>query len=89
MHFLKPKDRGFALQKPRACMNVRVEYLDRKPVLIIQDGSIGVLKGDAILVELPGEIPVLDASGDRIKPTGKFHVTVESFDPYHALVDLF
>ena len=93
MHFLNPKGGrdvgGSALWKPRACVSVRVEYRDRKPVLIVKDGSVGVLKGDAILVELPKEIPVIGPDGDRIKPTGKFYVTTETFDPHHALVDLF
>jgi hypothetical protein len=92
MHFLNPKGGrdigGRALWKLRACVTVRVEFRDRKPVLVVKPGSVSLLKGDAVLTELPKEISVIDEDGKRIKATGKFYVTTETFDPYHCVTDL-
>lgn len=31
---------------------------------------------------------VVDKDGEEIKPTGKFYRTVETIDPYHAVLDI-
>jgi hypothetical protein len=86
LHFLKKKEifKAAPIERRRACVTAR--YEDGK--LWIQDG-IGVTKTDAIFVELPERIAVVGSDGKRIKATGKFFVSVETFNPFHLVVDMF
>jgi len=86
MHFLKKKEvfGAAAIARRRACVTVR--YEDGK--LLVQDG-IAVTKLDAIFVELPERIVVIDSAGKKVKATGKFLVSTETFNPYHLVVDMF
>ena len=86
MHFLKKSELHgqHVLGKPRACVDVR--FVD--DALHVSD-RIGVLKADALVVNLPERIQVLGTDGKPIKPTGTFMITVETFNPHHALVDVF
>jgi hypothetical protein len=86
LHFLKEGELygAAAIERRRACVTVR--YVDGK--LWVQDG-IGVTKMDAIFVELPERIAVVDDKGKRIKATGRFLVSTETFNPFHLVVDMF
>ena len=75
--------------KARACVTVRVERAKKPCRLRIQADRIHVLKPDALVAPLPEGAVVLHADGSVCEPTGRFYVTVESFDPVHLLVDLF
>jgi hypothetical protein len=80
--------RGDVVGKPWACVTVRVERSRRPCTLRIQEG-IFVLKHDTLIVPLPDGVVVLQPDGKRCKPTGRFYVTTESFDPCHLLTDIF
>ena len=83
MHFLK-KAAGSPLGIIRAAVKVR--YDTKKKALILVRETPMVLKADALIAPIPETIPVLDPDGKRIK--GKFYVTVETFDPFHMVVEL-
>lgn len=84
-HFLSEKKAAaFYLDKPRAAVLVRKEG-NR---LVVVPG-IHVLKADTLMFWLPDKYKVVNENGERIKPTGKFAVTAETLDPYHAVVDIF
>jgi len=55
---------------------------------MLQPGEISVLKADAQLALVPEDVVVVDPDGKAIKAAGKFYVTVETIDPYHAVVDI-
>lgn len=88
MHFLKKAAlRSHAIGKPRAA--VRVKFDSKKKALVIVEGEgFMVLKDDSLISEIPSNIPILDSKGKPILASGKFFVTTETFDPYHAVVDL-
>jgi len=81
--------RDEAIGKPRAAVVVEVEKKRAPCTLRVQDGSICILKSDAIMAPLPDGVVVRSADGKPIKPTGRFFVSTESFDPYHLLTDVF
>lgn len=83
MHFLK-KATGTPLGMIRAAVKVR--YDPKKKALILEKETPMVLKSDALIAPIPDDIPILDSEGKRIK--GKFHVTIETFNPYHMVVEL-
>jgi hypothetical protein len=94
MHFLTSDQvhyGGRSLPSRRAAVQVRVTYGDRRSkktaVLHVTD-KIFVMKPDALMVELPDGVTVVDDDGKPIRPSGKFMVSVETFDPFHALVDV-
>lgn len=74
-----------AVGRPRAAVVVRFDRA-AKAVRLQPDG-IFVLKADALVTPL--DLPVLDEDGTPIKATGKFHITTETFDPYHMVTDEF
>jgi hypothetical protein len=86
MHFLLKSDRthGEALWRRYAGMQVRFEPKDK---LRVQEGGICILTPDALFVPLPERIKVIDLDGKPIKSTWKFFVTIESFNPFHVVID--
>ena len=93
MHFLTAHgasyaSRGKRIGKPWACVMVRVERT-RSPCRLRVEGGVHIMKPDAIIAPLPEGTVVLSTEGEICEPTGRFYVTVESFDPIHMLVDLF
>lgn len=87
-HFLKPDEvRGAYdhLTRPRAVVTVRYEAPN---LLRVQpDMPIGVVKPDVGMVPVPDRIKVVDPKGKAIRPSGKFLVSTESFNPYHLVAD--
>lgn len=69
-----------------ACVKVKLEAKDRLCIVV---GSIGVLKPEALVAPLPKRMKVVTDEGEQIAPSeGKrFYVTVNSFNPNHALVE--
>lgn len=92
MHFLR-KTEVYArtLTRPRAAVKVRVE----KDTLVIcepeddEHPNIIVAKLDTQWSELPERVKVCGPDGKVIKPSKgkKFYVTVETFDPFHAVME--
>lgn len=88
MHFMQARGGlldSITLGKRRAAVQVRVES---KKLLRVCE-RILVLGGDVELAKVPTDIVVVDGEGKVVKPSGEFYVTIETFDPFHALVDLF
>jgi hypothetical protein len=86
MHFLRKSEvHGRSLEMPRACVTVRVV----KDTLVIESGSLGVLKIGAQMAPVPERMKVVTDDGKVVKPSkGKqFWVTVETFDPMHAVME--
>lgn len=85
-HFLRQSEvvHYLMLGKPRAAVKV----LASKDRLTIEPG-IMVLKGDAQLSPVPERVKVVGPDGKVVKPSkGKqFYVTVETFDPVHAVLE--
>ena len=91
MHFLNRKKAHFqeaALGKPRAAVLVRFDP-SLKALVLVEDEALFVLRADALLAALPEDVHVLSPEGKRIEATGAFHVTTETFDPLHAVTDVF
>jgi hypothetical protein len=91
MHFLGAR-RGHledgVLYKPWAAVKVKV--VDRKTVRVFTaDGELPfmVLKMGTPLLRLPDDVRVLGQDDRIIKPSRGFYITLETFDPYHAVVD--
>jgi hypothetical protein len=76
------------IDKPRACVRVRVERT-RTACTLRVDGGVSVLKPDARVAPLPEGIVVLNEDGTVCEAVGRFYVTLESFDPYHLITDVF
>lgn len=95
-HFLGKRAFSRPLTKPWAM--VQAEVRGRKtlviPATVMREGeeraNIGVLKPPVQLAELPDDVAVVDADGDKLKPSPgrKFYVSTETIDPCHALVEL-
>jgi hypothetical protein len=67
-----------------AAVTVRVE----KGSLIVQPG-IGVLKPETLVFPVPDTVLVQGPDGEVIRPSGRFMITTETFDPYHLVIDDF
>lgn len=67
-----------------AAVTVRVE----KGALIVQP-EISVIKPETLVFPLPDRVLVKGPDGKVIKPSGRFMITTETFDPYHLLLDDF
>jgi hypothetical protein len=86
-HFLPlgRAQRAAALGRPYAAVMVGVE--DRGRVLRVVTGEIVIARADALVVDLPPDVRVIDPDGGPIRQSGRFLVTVETFDPYHLVLD--
>lgn len=92
MHFLgaqwrRSGSRDIYLSHPHAAVRVRVV----KKTLVLDPEEkcpIFVLRTDAVLREVPDTVEVFGPDGKRIRPSGRFLITTETFDPYHCLLDL-
>ena len=90
MHFLtnRERDRADRIGRLRAAVTVRFERRGGQRTLNVEPG-IKMLTHDALIVPLPKNVLVLDEDGKAIQPVGTFYVTLESFDPFHLLADIF
>lgn len=92
MYFLPRKD-IFEMELPsaRACVKVRVKKGKGKSVdlVLIPGSGIGILPEGTLMTSLPDYVRVVTPDGEVLQPTGKFYATVETIDPFHAVVDLF
>lgn len=89
-HFLtKTEIHDFRLRQQRAGVIVRASRKDK--TLTIREGrdSIVVLDSGAAMSWLPEDYRVLDPEGGSIRAIGRFAVTLETFDPYHVVTDIF
>lgn len=76
---------------------VMVRVKDKKTLEILpsikRDGetlpNIRVAKSDTQWASLPPEIQVVSADGEQVNPSPgrKFYITVETFNPYHGLME--
>lgn len=86
-HFLKRGElRGArALHKPRAAVKVQAKSAG----LWLQPGIV-VARADALFVELPSRIQVVDLEGEVIEPSDgeRFLVSTETIDPFHLVVQV-
>ena len=91
MHFLVhfKRWREQAIGKPRAAVVVEVEKQRSPCTLRVQENSLCILKSDTLMATLPEGVVVLSSDGKPVKPTGRFYVSTESFDPYHLVTDVF
>ncbi len=91
MHFITQfnEARPEAVRKPRACVVVCVERQRGPCTLRVVGDGLSILKPDALITPLPEDVVVLHADGKACKPSGRFYVSVESFDPHHLLTDVF
>jgi hypothetical protein len=88
VHFLKKAaSKSHTIGRPRAAVKVMFDA-KKKALVLVEGEGIMVLKWDALIAEIPSDVPILDAKGKRIPASGAFFVTTETFDPYHAVVDL-
>lgn len=89
MHFLARDDLHFAsaIGAERACVTVRYS---RPHTLTVVPGSIGILRADAQVVDLPERFAVVSPDGERIQPSPgrRFVVTAETCNPFHALAEV-
>lgn len=69
-------------------MRVRVVSRGR---LTVDPGPRGLelLAAGTELCPLPDDVEVVDVEGAPVLALGKFHVTTETFDPFHLLTDIF
>lgn len=74
---------SFSLGKPYAAVTV----MRKGKQLIIQPGDVFIAKSNVRFAEIPDEYEVVDQEGNRISADGKFLISVETFDPFHAVVD--
>lgn len=76
-----------ALQQPRAIVRAHVER--RGARLVVEAGWIAVAKLGTYWAPLPVRTEVVDEAGAPIKPSPgrRFFVSVETFDPCHALFE--
>jgi hypothetical protein len=81
MHFLK-NPIPVRLNKPLLCVTV-----ERKGKTLAIDGGVELARADTVWAALPEDMKILSESGEEIKPSGRFLVTVESIDPYHLVTD--
>jgi len=93
MHILGARARELyerAVGKRHAAVYVRVVARDTLQLDCPENQKfpIVVLKADALIVPLPEKIRVLDPDGKILKPSRRFYITTESFDPWHLLTDM-
>lgn len=85
-HFLRQSEvvQYLKLGKPRAAVQVKVV----KDTLVVEAG-VSVLKADAHISPVPERVKVVSYEGKVVRPSkGKqFYVTVETFDPIHAVLE--
>jgi hypothetical protein len=79
----------YRLKRPRAAVRVMIDQIDKEMVLRISNDGCFIASGDLLFHELDRRIRVVDADSQTQKPTGKFLISAETFDPFHFLVDLF
>lgn len=85
-HFLT-KDRaigGMMLGRPH--MAVCAKY-EKGRLVLSDDRAPYVARADARFVPLPEGVAVLGRNGNTLEASGKFWVSVETCDPFHAIVD--
>lgn len=78
---------GHAIGRAWASVTVRFQSPDR---LVIQPGSLRIVKHDAMVVALPERFKVVDDAGVEVAPSPgrRFYVTTETFDPFHAVMEM-
>ena len=87
-HFLRATEiRGHLLQKPYAAVLVRVSG---RRELTVDAGNLFILDPSKCieLTELPADVRVLSSEGVVVEASRRFWITVGTFDPCHALVDM-
>lgn len=74
---------------PHAFVRVRVDAQQSVLLIDVDPARPVIVTGaDVSWVELPAEFRVLDPEGKRMKASGAFCVTTETFDPYHGVCDV-
>lgn len=68
---------------------VKVERIKGTKQYRIVPGEIGVVRSDTVVAELPRDYSIVNDDGEEIKPMGNFHITTETIDPYHLVIDMF
>lgn len=80
------------LKKPFACVTVRVR--DKGGVggtgekhLVVQEGKIGLASPGSGFIEIPAPWVVTDQEGNSVASSRTFWISVDTFDPYHVVID--
>lgn len=81
------KSRVVVLTRPHAIVMVEVVKQRPTPVLVLA-GGVEIAQWDTQWVEVPPGTVIQTPDGDTIEPSGTFYVSVETFDPYHAVMDV-
>ena len=90
MHFLYKRETNFSpLHPSRVYAAVKVEVTKKaKPrTLAVLPGGIVFTKTDTKFVPLPDDVIVVNDEGEEITASFKFYVSLETFDPFHIVVD--
>jgi hypothetical protein len=89
-HFIpRSKTVCTSLRGPRASVIVRVERGTKRLVLRKGADNILLLAGGTRMAWLPDGWSVVSPDGEVIRAVGRFAVTLETIDPYHAVTDIF
>lgn len=76
------------IEKQRACVKIeRIKGRGENYRLLPNTDSIGLIKEGTLVQDFTGN--VYDINGNKIEPTGRFMISVETIDPYHLLIDMF
>lgn len=67
---------------------VKVRKVGPKRYEVVPD-SLCVIQASSKMFHVPEEWEIVTADGDRISPTGRFLMSVETIDPYHLITDFF
>jgi hypothetical protein len=73
-------------KKPLVAVKVHVTARKGSRVLVVEPGIVGI-DSNAMLVPLPKDVVVESDEGEVVQPTWGFWVSIETFDPYHLLLD--
>lgn len=76
--------RAEPLTRPWAAVRCRLEG-----TCLVLDGDLFVAKSDSLWVELPERFDVVTAAGHPLRPSGgrRFFISVETFSPFHAVLE--
>lgn len=98
MHFLRKNEMRDArtLLQLRAGVRVKLIGKESEQQLVVDvrededaESPLIILKHDVQVAPLPDRVKVFDPiENKQIKPSGRFFVSTETFDPYHVVCDM-
>lgn len=79
------------MRLPHSRIAVRCTHSRGKKVYVLSpdpDEPVFVVKEGTVVIPLDEDEVVVDQEGEVIQPMGKFYRSVETIDPYHAVLDI-